>query len=54
MNIQQEEGITLPSEKLMIYQWQTFPNWFEAIVWSYKDKKSRSGYTTVFTSYCMN
>jgi len=45
-----EFHIALPSEKLMIHQWQEMPKLFEAICWRNRPYRTK----LVFTSYCMN
>ncbi len=45
-----EDHISLPSEGLMIHQWQEMPDLFDSVVWTNKPNKTEQ----VFTSYCLN
>lgn len=49
-----ENHISLPSEEIMVHQWQMMPGLFYDACWSYKDKAKPYGRTLVFTSYCLN
>lgn len=45
-----EPHIDLPSEGIMVYQWQEMPDLFHSACWTNKPNKTE----LVFTSYCLN
>ena len=45
-----EYHIALPSELIMVYQWQELPSLFHDVCWTNRPNKLQ----LVFTSYCLN
>ena len=52
--IEKEEGLLLPSELIMIHQWQQWNHMFPNVCWSVPDKNKPAGLAQVFTSFCLN
>lgn len=51
INIDCEKTLLLPSERIMIHQWQEHSYLFQQVAWSTKEGKySRM----IFTVFCMN
>jgi len=49
-SIKIEFHIGLPSEAIMVHQWQELPWLFECACWSDKPERKK----LIFTSYCLN
>lgn len=54
VTIEKEEGLSLPGEALMIFQWQEMPGLFVSACWSVPDKSKPAGLALVFTSFCLD
>lgn len=50
--LNQENGIPLEGEPLMIYRWQEHPHLFHEACWSMEKQDGKLH--IVFTSYCLN